>query len=98
MIDGKELTLGDQTFVCPPTPFACVRKYEDIFNGKMDATLNQMADILFATLRRNYPDLKQDVFEFQNLDIANFREAFQICLTVNQPRGIEPGEVPPGNP
>lgn len=97
MIIGQEIKLGETTFVCPPAPFACVRKYEDIFNGKSDATLNQMSDILFASLKRNYPELEQEQFEFHNLDIANFRSAFQICLSVNQPPGIEPGEPHPGN-
>ena len=97
MIIGQEIKLGETTFVCPPAPFACVRKYEDIFNGKSDATLNQMSDILFASLKRNYPELEQEQFEFHNLDIANFRDAFQICLSVNQPQGAEPGKSHPGN-
>ena len=98
MIDGTEIKLGETSFLCPPAPFACVRKYEDIFTGKSDASLNQMADILFTSLRRNYPELKQEEFEFQNLDIANFREAFRVCLSVNQPQETEPGEAVPGKP
>ena len=86
MIDGIEIKLGDATFICPPAPFVCVRKYEAIFEGKMEATLSQMADILFTSLKRNYPDLKQESFEFENLDIANFKAAFQTCLAINIPK------------
>ena len=28
MIIGQEIKLGETTFVCPPAPFACVRKYD----------------------------------------------------------------------
>ena len=98
MIDGKEVVMGEQTFICPPAPFGIVRKYEAVFAGKREPTLSEMGDILFAALRRNYPDLEQEVFEQDNLDLGNFKAAFLACLKASGAEEPAPGEASPGTP
>lgn len=98
MIDGKKITLGGRDFIAPPAPFSCIRKYNDVFSGKQTANLTDMADIVFAALSRNYPELSQDEFDQKYLDIGNLRNAFEAVMLTSGSKESAPGEVVPGSP
>ena len=53
-----------------------------------------MADIVFAALKRNYPDLDQKVFEDEFLDVGNLNLAFRAVMQVSSAReDATPGEA-----
>ncbi len=80
MIDGKHVTLGDREFIAPPVPFSCMRRFADVFEGRASPTVDVMADIVFAALKRNYPDLDQKAFEDECLDVGNLNLAFMAVM------------------
>lgn len=94
MIAGKKITLGSTTFEIPPVPFSAMRKHKDVFEGKQTPDITVMADIVYAALLRNYPDLDQAKFE-NDLDITNVTMAFNAAMAIS---GAEPatGEAKPG--
>ncbi len=94
MIDGKRITLGGREFVAPPVPFACMRRFADVFEGRASPTVEVMADIVFAALKRNYPDLEQKVFEDECLDVGNLNLAFMAVMQASAARENDnPGEA-----
>ena len=80
MIDGQRITLGGREFVAPPVPFSCMRRFADVFEGRAAPTVEVMADIVFAAMKRNYPDLDQKVFEDECLDVGNLNLAFRAVM------------------
>ena len=80
MIDGQRITLSGREFVAPPVPFSCMRRFADVFEGRAAPTVEVMADIVFAALKRNYPDLDQKVFEDECLDVGNLNLAFRAVM------------------
>ena len=98
MIDGKRITLGGREFVAPPVPFACMRRFADVFEGRASPTASVMADIVFAALKRNYPDLDQKTFEDECLDVGNLNFAFMAVMQAsNAKEDNPPGEAPAGS-
>lgn len=97
MIEGKKIILGGREFILPPIPFATLRKYADVFAGKATPNMCQMGDIVYAALKRNYPDLTQDDFETNCLDISNMVDAFNQAM-FNSGAEAATGEAQPGNP
>jgi hypothetical protein len=97
MIDGKEITLGGRTFIAPPAPFACIRKFQDVFSGKVQATLPDMADIVYAALKRNYSELTQEEFDDKYLDMGNIKDAFQAVMLIAGAKEPTSGEADPGS-
>ena len=94
MIDGKRITLGGREFVAPPVPFSCMRRFADVFEGRAAPTVEVMADIVFAALKRNYPDLDQKVFEEECLDVGNLNRAFMAVMQASNAKESEtPGEA-----
>ena len=94
MIDGQRITLGGREFVAPPVPFSCMRRFADVFEGRAAPTVEVMADIVFAAMKRNYPDLDQKVFEDECLDVGNLNLAFRAVMQVSSAReGATPGEA-----
>lgn len=96
MIDGKKITLGGRDFVAPPAPFGCIRKNKEIFEGSQPATLTIMADVVFASLKRNYPDLTQEEFDENYLDMGNLRGAFRAVMLISGAEEQPSGEGAPG--
>lgn len=93
MIDGQPITLGEREFVAPPVPFSCMRRFADVFEGRATPTVEVMADIVFAALKRNYPDLDQRVFEDECLDVGNLNLAFRAVMQASSARETAtPGE------
>ena len=90
MIDGKRITLAGREFVAPPVPFASMRRFADVFEGRAAPTVEVMADIVFAALKRNYPDLDQKVFEDECLDVGNLNLAFRAVMQVSSARETAP--------
>ena len=80
MIDGKLVMLGGREFIAPPVPFSCMRRFADVFEGRASPTVEVMADIVFAALKRNYPDLDQKAFEDECLDVGNLNLAFMAVM------------------
>ena len=93
MIDGQHITLGGREFVAPPVPFASMRRFADVFEGRAAPTASVMADIVFAALKRNYPDLDQKVFEDECLDVGNLNLAFRAVMQASHVKeAATPGE------
>ncbi len=92
MIDGTRIVLGGREFIAPPAPFACLRRHAEVFEGARPATITIMADVVFASLRRNYPDLSQDEFDEKYLDVGNLREAFRTVMLITGAQEKQPGE------
>ncbi len=90
MIDGQRITLGGREFVAPPVPFSCMRRFADVFEGRAAPTVEVMADIVFAAMKRNYPDLDQKVFEDECLDVGNLNLAFRAVMQVSSARETAP--------
>jgi hypothetical protein len=97
MIEGKVITLGGREFVAPPAPFITCRQHQDVFDGKKAPSIYDMADIVFAALKRNYPDLTQDDFETNCLDYGNLQIAFRAVMFIGGVKEQVPGEVDPGS-
>jgi hypothetical protein len=94
MIDGKRITLAGREFVAPPVPFSCMRRFADVFEGRASPTVDVMADIVFAALKRNYPDLDQKVFEDECLDVGNLNLAFRAVMQASHVKeAATPGEA-----
>ncbi len=93
MIDGKTITLGGRKFIAPPVPFGCIRKHADVFDGSRAATLTVMADVIYAALKRNYPDLTQEDFDETYLDMGNLRDAFKAVMQVSGAEEKPAGEA-----
>ena len=94
MIDGQPITLGEREFVAPPVPFSCMRRFADVFEGRASPTVDVMADIVFAALKRNYPDLDQKVFEDECLDVGNLNLAFRAVMQASHVKeAATPGEA-----
>jgi len=91
-IPGEKITLAGRTFVAPPIPLGCMRKYEDVFNGKADPSPLVMGDVIFMTLRRNYPDLTQDEMD-ELLDAKNMVEVFAAIGHASGLQEAQPGEA-----
>lgn len=96
MIDGREIKLGVRTFIAPPVPFSCVRKHADVFEGRRQPGLLDMADIVYRSLLRNYPELTLEEFD-ECFDRGNMVEAFGAVMLVSGAEEKAPGEAPPGN-
>jgi hypothetical protein len=93
MIDGQRITLGGREFVAPPVPFSCMRRFADVFEGRAAPTVEVMADIVFAAMKRNYPDLDQKVFEDECLDVGNLNLAFRAVMQASHVKeAATPGE------
>ena len=93
MIDGQRITLGGREFVAPPVPFSCMRPFADVFEGRAAPTVEVMADIVFAAMKRNYPDLDQKVFEDECLDVGNLNLAFRAVMQASHVKeAATPGE------
>ena len=90
MIDGQRITLGGREFVAPPVPFSCMRRFADVFEGRAAPTVEVMADIVFAALKRNYPDLDQKVFEDECLDVGNLNQAFMAVMQASHAKESGP--------
>lgn len=94
MINGILITLGGREFIAPPVPFSCMRRFADVFEGRASPTVDVMADIVFAALKRNYPDLDQKVFEDECLDVSNLNSAFMAVMQAsNAKEHNAPGEA-----
>ena len=94
MIDGQHITLGGREFVSPSVPFSCMRRFADVLEGRAAPTASVMADIVFAALKRNYPDLDQKVFEDECLDVGNLNLAFRAVMQASHVNeAATPGEA-----
>jgi hypothetical protein len=89
MIPGKEVEIGGTRYTLPPLNVASLRKHKDLLNkvaayggGKavpevLDAV--GMADVVFESLVRNYPQAERDRLE-ENMDTAKLVEAFVAVI------------------
>ena len=91
--DGEPLTLGRTTYVVPALPMLKVQALAALQRQMQTTTgtdalarvaplVEPFVALLHAALTRNYPDLPRDVVE-RGLDLANFKDAFQLTLRVN---------------
>jgi len=106
MIPGPTFRIGETDFVLAPLNLASARAHKKFFetgwqaaNGGVQdlgpAALFEMADIVFESLQRNYPDLKRDEVD-AHLDLSNIPDAFIAVMTAGK-AGPAAGETKPGN-
>ena len=79
MLEGVKVELNGREFIAPPVNLAFVRAHSDFFEGRKSPTLAFMSDAIFASLKRNYPDLTQDELE-DVLDVGNMKQAFNAVM------------------
>ena len=96
MIEGVNVKLGEREFIIPPVPFSAVRRNPCVFDGSKQADMLEMADILLATIQRNYPDVTAEELD-RHLDAVNFREAFAAAMGASRMEPKAPGEVEAGS-
>jgi hypothetical protein len=97
MVEGKTITLGGREFVLPPIPFGVFRKYKQVFSTGGTIDVDVMADGIFSALKRNYPDITQEDFEDNYLDLGNIRETFRVVMGISGMEEKQPGEANPGS-
>ena len=95
--DGDRLTLGRVEYVVPALPMRDVKKLLGLAAEldvaaratdpaekmvAMGALADPIADLLFLSLRRNYPDLSAD-FVAAAVDLPTFQAALPVLMRVN---------------
>lgn len=96
-MSARKIVLGGREFSVRPVPFGCIKKYADVFEGRRNPTLLEMADIIFFSLKRAEPSLEQEAVEAE-LDLENLREAFFAVMGASDVEARTPGEAQPGKP
>ena len=96
-IPGAEVEILGFKFVCAPLAFADMKKnhkrlVEFSKSGKKagEPDLEFMGEFIFSSLKRNYPDLTQDLLDLM-VDSANFQEIFIKVGEANS-EGTDEGE------
>ena len=90
MIPGVKIQLGDKEFEIPPISLGMLRgglmekmkKHDEmLLDSNMNANdlLLLRGEIIFAALKRNYPDLTEDE-AFERLDYGNTSDAWRAVL------------------
>lgn len=90
MTPGVKIQLGDKEFEIPPISLGMLRgglmekmkKHDEMLQSPgMDANdlLLARGEIIFAALKRNYPDLSEEE-AFNRLDYGNVSKAWQAIL------------------
>lgn len=107
--EGTPVTVGDKTYIVPPLSLGKMRKYlpmiKQLTSGvELDALNDEhfemSSDIVFSSLKRNYPDLSKEFMEEEILNIDNLKEFIEaVCSASGLVRGKMNGlKVPAGNP
>jgi hypothetical protein len=101
MIPGPELVLGERTYTVPPLPFAGLKKHKAFLGraarGELDAAtmfeaeFENMFDVVYLALKRNYPDLTEQALE-ELVDQRNISEAFSKVMEAAGFRAKPAGE------
>lgn len=101
---GIALALGGEEYIVPPISLGALEQMQDAIGNFTGDVMDkkQVASVIDAThasLKRNYPDMmREQVADL--VDVANMAEVFEAVMDVSgiKRKGIEAGEVPPGNP
>lgn len=93
-INGREIDLGGQLYVCPPIPLVYMQKFQDaqkaFESGDFAKAGALLVEVTTVSLRRNYPDLPEDVVAL-NLDLANMAA---VVAALAGASGLERSESP----
>lgn len=100
MVEGKEITLSGKVYTLPPIPLIGMAKLGPRFSsiGKdfSEDSVGALADAIFFSLKRNYPEISRDLVE-QNIDLTNLTEITTAFVEVNNLTEAKPsGEAPAG--
>ncbi len=79
-MEGIKLCLNGREFFARPVSLAFIREHADFFEGTKSATVSFMADTVYASLVRNYPDLLKADLEENYLDVMNLKDAFAAVM------------------
>jgi hypothetical protein len=100
MIAGQRIAMGGREWVVPPLNLAAWRKHKPLLDmmmagdlGEQQATerLEEIADLAYLALRRNYPTLTVEQFE----EHADFLAMPQIiALAMGVPESMQAGKTP----
>jgi hypothetical protein len=101
MIRGTVIELGDQNWILPPANVATMELHADFFKGAAKGDLDAegafdklpvIADIVFRSLKRNYPDITLD-FVKDHVDMGNMEELMSsVFSTSGLVKAIPAGE------
>ena len=98
MFTGVEITLDGEKFILPALSLGQLRSGiltklqqhdELIKENKIFEAVDIRADVVFAALKRNYPDFPEQKF-MDGLDLSNIAALWQHVLGLS---GFKPGEV-----
>lgn len=102
MIKGTKIELNGTEYVCPPLCLDDVQEYlpriqamqaEGDKGGFKVEHIALVKEVVFAALKRNYPDLDQaDVGK--GLDLGNFKEVMDAVLARTGLKRVPMGEAP----
>jgi hypothetical protein len=101
-IPGVRINLGGVNFVLAPLGLRLTREFEAkakalekaIESGDVEAGFEFGAEIIHASLLRNYPDITMDEVR-ELIDVANMIEAQQKIMGASGLERVSPGELPP---
>jgi hypothetical protein len=91
MIPGTVIELGDHKFILPPANVAIMELHADFFKGAAkgelsgEAALDQLpiiADVVFRSLKRNYPDITVEFVKDQ-VDMGNMAELMSSVFSTS---------------
>jgi hypothetical protein len=98
VIKGITIELGGVDHIVPPLTLGSLERFQDrleAFTGGMDReSINLMADVAYAALLRNYPDLTREAM-LEMLDLGNTEDVFQAVMDLSgiKRKAIAAGEA-----
>jgi hypothetical protein len=105
--DGKPINVGGVTYLIPPLSLGALKRLREPVRKIMDgkATEEEAQDttvaVIYAALKRNYPDLTQDFVADEIVDVANSRDLLLLALNASgyvKPGGDASGNAEAGSP
>jgi hypothetical protein len=101
-MSSVDVNIGGKTLTAAPLNFKMLQKYGPFIDSmlKPGAAINiatdmvTVRDMLFASLKRNHPDLEPDWFD-DNLDMKNIPDALAAVLAASVPQGAATGDQKP---
>src|SRR5258708_2927764 len=91
MIPGKEVTIGDRTFVMPPLTLGMLELYQDRIDAFQSGeavtskSWTTVIDVVHGALKRNYPELDRTVIT-ENMEMRHIADIFAALMNVS---GVE---------
>jgi restriction endonuclease Mrr len=98
---GVIFAVGKKEWMFAPLSIAAVKRFQkkvnDVTSGKIpqEEQMDVMLEVIGASLRRNYPDLTQELIEDVVIDSTNMRQLFDTVLVAS---GFKKQAISAGKP